>query len=440
MYSDTDVVSKMAEEYSDILIIGAGIFGTSAAYHLSSQHPNTSITVIDRTPFPPSHAASTDINKIIRQDYSSPFYMDLATEAMDAWDKWPELGGKGYFHRTGWINFSETGSDLAARIRRNFAARGSDPSEDVALDDAKTRFNGIFASSDFSEMSGAYWNPDAGWCDAAAATGEMMKAAISRGVKYVQDDVVKLVPAQEGIARVETRLRKSLVGGKVLLAAGAWTSSLMSGVEDALDIADADRTEQQMRAACVCVAHYKLTPHDLEALKAMPVTIFGDHGDCQPPPGCGLLKYTNGLSLTNTITTASGHRVSVPPENDQHTVPEKLQTETHERITSKLMSQFTCGRAVDYWRLCWDSVTPTQDHLISKHPDARLGNLYFAVGGSFHSYKFLPTTGKYIAKVLNGESNGGEKDAHWGWKGRGEGGRGAHEKAYPTRELRSMEG
>lgn len=99
----------MAAEYSDILIVGAGIFGTSTAYHLAENRSGLSVTVVDRTPFPPSHAASTDINKIIRQDYTSTFYMRLATEAMNAWATWPELAGKGYFHRTGWLNISERG-------------------------------------------------------------------------------------------------------------------------------------------------------------------------------------------------------------------------------------------------------------------------------------------------------------------------------------------
>ena len=65
-----------------------------------------------------------------------------------------------------------------------------------------------------------------------------------------------------------------------------------------------------------------------------------------------------------------------------------------------------------------------------------------AVGGSFHSYKFLPTICKYIVKVLNGVSNGDEKDSHWAWKmgfGDPEKSRGEHEKVVPHMELRDME-
>lgn len=101
------------------------------------------------------------------------------------------------------------------------------------------------------------------------------------------------------------------------------------------------------------------------------------------------------------------------------------------------------NRAVDYWRLCWDSITPTQDQLITQHPDARLANLYLAVGGSFHSWKFLPIIGEFVVNVLEGRGNGREMDERWGWKkerwGGAKGKGGAHEKVVPTRELADLE-
>lgn len=476
----------MASQHSSILIIGAGIFGTSTAYHLAQTRPDLSVTVIDRTSFPPDHAASTDINKIIRQDYTSRFYMDLATEAMDAWATWPELAGKGFFHRTGWINFSAKGSDTASRIRRNFRDRGKDgdwvgggggpppppnrpppwlslpgdrsqreaptkleaetlqytqkrdPTSDVPIPEARTKFGGIFKHTDFDDFESAYWNPDAGWCDAGLATAELMKVAVNKGVRYVTGDVSKLIHGDGGVAAVETRQGERYSADKVLLASGAWTSSLMTSLEDSLDIPTSDRVEQQIIAAGVCVAHYKMGEKELEMLKEMPVTIYGDEGDAQPPPPRNnLLKFTNGHSFTNTVTRGTT-RISMPLDRDQREAPEKLKAETL-RYTHRLMPQLTAGRPVEYWRLCWDAVSPSQDHIISQHPNSRLSNLYLAVGGSFHSYKFLPTIGKYVINILEGRSNGKEKDEHWAWKRADFEGRGAHEKAFPQRELRDLE-
>ena len=99
------------------------------------------------------------------------------------------------------------------------------------------------------------------------------------------------------------------------------------------------------------------------------------------------------------------------------------------------------NRPVSHWRLCWDAITPTQHQLITKHPNSKLQNLYLAVGGSFHSWKFLPIIGKYIVNTLNNYTNGEEKDRNWGWKmdGWNKGGQdGAHEKVIPRGELRDL--
>ena len=429
------MTANITDNHADVLIIGAGIFGTSTAFHLCKGE-RRKVTVIDRTSFPPKHAASTDINKIVRADYSSPFYMDLAFEAMQAWAEWPELSK--YYHRTGWVNFSERGSDLTKRIRDNFEDRGHDPTSDLSFEDVRREFGGIYQYSNLDAYDGAYWNPEAGWCNADSATAELMQAAVNSGVRYVSKDIERLILSERGVKGVIAKDGELLTGDKIVLATGAWTSSILSPIEDELDIAEKDRFENQARAAGVCVAHYKILTTELQLLKDMPVTIYGEHGDAQPPPNNNLLKFTNGFSFTNTVTTSSGHRVSVPLDRDQTDVPERLKQETWREVTSKLLPQFT-SRPVEYWRLCWDAVTPSQDHLISRHPHPSLGNLFLAVGGSFHSYKYLPNIGFYVMNVVDGHSNGKEKDQHWNWKSSVFIGQGAHEKAYPTRELRDVE-
>jgi glycine/D-amino acid oxidase-like deaminating enzyme len=49
----------MADDEPTILIIGAGTFGTSTAYHLAKTYKDPSkVTVVDRAPSPPKPAAS----------------------------------------------------------------------------------------------------------------------------------------------------------------------------------------------------------------------------------------------------------------------------------------------------------------------------------------------------------------------------------------------
>lgn len=421
-----------------VLIVGAGTFGTSTAYHLAQKYKVPSkITVLDRDPSPPDLAASNDINKIIRADYTSPFYCHLAYESIFSWATWPEL--KPFYHRTGWIMLDQEGSDLSERIRKVLRDRGHDPTDDVSLKHVEENWKGILKGTELKGFQKAYWNPEAGWCDAAAATASLMKAAMRYGVKYVTGEVADLVTTQGKVEGVRTKDGKQYSADQIVLATGAWTSSLMSPIEDRLGIPKDNRIERQAQAAGVAVAHYKMSSTEMERLSDMPVVVYGEHGEVIPPPANRLLKFTNSYTFTNTVTTDSGHRISMPPDQDQHIVSDRLRRETEAVMPSKVMPAFTRDKEADYWRICWDSRTPTQDWLLCRHSNSSLKNLYFAIGGSFHSYKFLPIAGQYMVNVLNGEGNGTEKDKAWGWKEDTTGQRGAHESTAPKRELRDLD-
>ena len=76
----------MAKKTS-VLIVGAGEFGAGTALSLLKTG-NYTVTMIDRAPeLPALDAASTDINKVVRWDYSDKDYAKLAREAIDVWNR-----------------------------------------------------------------------------------------------------------------------------------------------------------------------------------------------------------------------------------------------------------------------------------------------------------------------------------------------------------------
>jgi len=83
----------MIPQHSEgVIIVGAGCFGISTAYHLL-QRGYTDVTVLDRSEkLPAPDAASTDINKIVRTSYSDIFYTRLARSAIQEWKKSDEWG------------------------------------------------------------------------------------------------------------------------------------------------------------------------------------------------------------------------------------------------------------------------------------------------------------------------------------------------------------
>lgn len=71
-------------ENAEILVVGAGCFGLSTAYHLLQR--GYAVTVVDRaTQLPAPDAASSDINRIIRSSYHDPDFARLAKEAIQEW-------------------------------------------------------------------------------------------------------------------------------------------------------------------------------------------------------------------------------------------------------------------------------------------------------------------------------------------------------------------
>ncbi|KAA8643337.1 hypothetical protein EYZ11_000916 [Aspergillus tanneri] len=423
----------------DILIVGAGIFGVSTAYHLALTVSNPSrITLLDRAVAPSTLAASTDINKVIRADYSNPLYMELGFEAIDAWKSLPFFQNAGVYHRSGWIAMGEKDRDTPARIRQNFHDRDRDASiVDMTEEEVRRKWGGVLRRTNCTPFGSYYFNASAGWVDAGRALQILAQEAIKLGVKYQTAEVRRILLGNGRVQGVETETGGVYKTDKVLLATGAWTSQLMSPVEDELGLSDVERVESQVSATGVSVAHFQLSEAEKVTYAQLPVLVYGGQGEVIPPTASGVLKFTFTTSFKNTMETPSGHSISVPSVQDQMDVPEKLQEDSIMGIRARLPQILENNRRPDYYRLCWDAISSDQHPRITQHPDHRLANLYLAVGGSFHCYKFLPTIGKYVTNVLRGVGNG-QKDEAWRWRKSRCHERGVHETLVPKKELRDF--
>ena len=379
-----------------VLIVGAGTFGTSTAYHLAQQYKDSSkVTIVDRDDSPPKPAAAIDINRVIRTDYAKPMYSNLAYEAWHAWFWSLEL--QPFFHTVGWVMMDDSDqSSLSSAIKAQFERRGYDPTEEVKLEDLEKRWGGLMEGTDTTGFKNVYFNPETGWCDAAGATHAFMQAAIKKGVQRITADVQELVISEDKtrISGVKLANGKTLRADRVLVAAGAWTSSLLSSLEDTLQIADNDRTENQLRCIGVLQIYYPASDSEIEQFEEsrFPVLIYGQQGEVLPPSKQNkLLKFTHNNSFTNTIKTTAGAKVTVPAgpnyEDQINGIPEALKKEAEDGVLKKLLPKFTKGKEPDHWRICYDARTPTEDFLICKYPHGGLSNLFIASGGSSHSYK-----------------------------------------------------
>lgn len=250
----------MMDKDARILIVGAGCFGTSTAYHLS-QRGYASIHVLDPYPPPSCEAASTDISKIIRSDYNEPLYARLGIESIEAWRSWPLFHG--LYHVPGWIlsaaNLSRPFVEGSIETCKRLGVHGL---ERLTPDQIRARFSVVTGKLDGWNIN--VWNPTAGWAAAGTAIERMAGAAQKNGVKYISGETKGKV--QELILDDTTGKCKGVVtadgtrheADMVILAAGAWTPSL-------LDV------KGQLTAKGHSVAHIQLTPSETKHYASMPI-------------------------------------------------------------------------------------------------------------------------------------------------------------------------
>jgi sarcosine oxidase/L-pipecolate oxidase len=384
----------MSDKEPTVLIIGAGTFGTSTAYHLSKQYRDPSrITLVDRwdnnAPLLEKYAAAIDTNRIIRTDYESHLYCKLANEALHFWF-W-RIAVQGHFHKTGWIVLDKKDGGYGDAVRKTFVESGRDYTRDVAPKELQ-RYDVTKGIRD-ERLGKGYFNPEAGWCDAEKATQSFTKVALELGVNRVTGEAKDLLldAHQSCIEGVKLRDGRVLKADKIILAAGAWTSALLSPIEEALKVKERDRIERQITAVGRLSAYYTLNESATQSMieSELPVIVIGGEVDIIPPSQPNRTLKVNDLKteVVNTFTTPSGQRITVPSWREQYDVPQKLKHESAQ-VIHDAMPEWTRGRIPDRWRICFDAVTPTEDWLMCQHPNPQLRNLYVAVGGSFHSYKY----------------------------------------------------
>ncbi|RDL31477.1 uncharacterized protein BP5553_09686 [Venustampulla echinocandica] len=383
------------------IIVGAGVFGASTAYHLSKSHPEVSVILIDRSSsFPCSLGASHDYNKIVRADYENLFYCGLALEAREAWKSDPLYTP--FYHQSGLVNLDNTG--LGRKIVRNYEdLKVYSEAAIISPEEMKGRYNGLFADTDYQDVEEIFINPLSGWAEATPAVGAVIEASVANGVKFVEGDVKNIICNENGdCTGVETEDGRALFADKIILSTGAGTAKLLA---KSYPRCQNFQARDRITAAAVVTGVVRLNEKQLDRFRESPVFIHNiDNvlGEVLPPTSDGLLKFCVDVSFMNTsLDLDSGQLLSAPPnfpDQAQYEVPANLKDECC-RVVRGIYGKQLAGFSFESFRICWDGITPSQDFIISEHPTS---NLYIATGGSFHGWKFLPTIGKYVTQLLDG--------------------------------------
>ena len=206
------------------LIVGAGNFGASTAWHLRKTKPTARITLLDRTPYACPYGASHDINKVVRDYYPDIFHMRLASEAQSQWrsgDLW-----KPFYHESGLFNAEATG--LGRHIIENYGETGIEhDSKMVSPDEIKSRWKGKFKDARWYGVKKVYWKLGCGWVDAAGAVAKMVDSAVQKGVEHKEGRVSKLLVRDSTCHGVQLADESIICADRVILCVGAHLPKLL---------------------------------------------------------------------------------------------------------------------------------------------------------------------------------------------------------------------
>ncbi|KAF2972846.1 hypothetical protein GQX73_g753 [Xylaria multiplex] len=432
-----------------ILIIGSGVFGLSTAWSLARRPeipPDTSITIIDRSPepneFPARDAASIDSSRIIRADYADSAYAKLASEAQKHWRQdlgnLDSLGGDGRYNESGLLLAAENGKD-GATVRSNGHPTGLGYTKHswvnaLALAHAEGRpldtvrlLPSAWAIGKATGTNGewadwGYMNTAAGWADAGRSMRWLYDRVVETGrVTFVNGTVETLETETEKQEHRVTGVRlsdgRSFSADLVIVAAGAWSPTLV-------DLAG------QVAATGQCVAYLRLTDDEQAKLAKIPVCLNLTDGCFVIPPRDNVLKiarhsygYFNPQPVSHeplgsSVNNGSKPRVISQPQthltDPSTTLPAEGASDLRRALWRIIPWPELAERPFFETRLCWYTDTATGDWIIDYHPSYK--NLFVATGGSGHGFKFLPVLGDKIVDCLLGKCPT-QFQEKWKWKG-----------------------
>ncbi|MCJ1431403.1 TATA-box-binding protein [Xylographa pallens] len=426
---------------------------TALALLSSPRYAQTHLTILDsRTPHPTSQlphlnplTASIDSSRLTRADYALPAYAALAASAQKLWQsgwagtgRYKESGLAFVAHRDGgpgekYVKASlenvlalEKERHINKQDAREVQDRGD--SQIVILTD-RLAVEKLMRGTEGGSGEWGYVNWGSGWVDAAGAVEEARRKVDELGkqrggFEWAFGQVERLLfsddadtkssspPGSAGqLTRTVTGVLLSdstrLAGALIVLAAGAWTPSL-------LDV------RSRVIATGQILSYIQLSPPEAARLADIPVLLNESTGMfLVPPTPDGVLKvarhgygYQNPVRIPHPERLGSGEEIEVSiPASDFTTMPSEGQAAC--RTALRELVPWLGERPFAHTRVCWYADTPSGDFLVDYVPQYGK-SLMVATGGSGHGFKFFPVLGQKIVERMEGSLNK-ELSRLWGW-------------------------
>jgi sarcosine oxidase / L-pipecolate oxidase len=192
------------------------------------------VSLVDASAVPATTAASTDISKVVRSDYGADrHYTDMTDAALLGWDRWNARWGTDLYHQDGFLVLAGEAMRPGGFEYESFTlleARG----HAVERLEPGTRSRRFPAWSPDRYPDG-YLNARAGWVASGKVVARLIQDARAAGVRLLErTSVARMLERGTTVAGVVTTNGDEVRADAVLVAAGAWTPTLLPYLADVL--------------------------------------------------------------------------------------------------------------------------------------------------------------------------------------------------------------
>ncbi len=369
-----------------IVIVGAGVFGLTAALDLRAR--GWHVTVIDPGPVPTPTAASTDVSKVVRMDYGADeLWTELGRRSLTRWWEWNCEAGATLFHKDGFLVLSSGPMQPGGFEFESFKLLSSQGDSLQRLDSATVgrRFP-AWAAEKYPD---GYFNPAGGWAESGKVVAWLALKARREGVLVIENCAfARLRENGSRVVGAQAKDGREFRADLTLLATGAWTPTLLPELSDV------------MWASGQPVLHFRVAnPAEWQAPRfpvwAADIGRTGWYGF--PALADGTLKVANH---------GPGRRVH-PDEPREVWLGEEPRFRAFLRDTFPALADAPLSST----RLCLYCDTFDGSFWLDHHP--RRPGLVVAAGDSGHAFKFAPVLGGLIADAVEQKLAGAFRRFAW---------------------------
>lgn len=360
----------------DFLIIGAGIYGITAAVALRQR--KHSVGILNPGTIPHPLAASTDISKAVRMEYGADReYMDMAEASIEGWHDWNDLFRDTLYHEVGFLMLRKQPADSNSFEKTsydNLLLKGFQP-ERLDASAIQRRFP-AFETGVYSE---AFFNSKAGFAESGRVVQTLADYAAQLGVEIHTGQTAKDFEQSGGrVAVTQTREGSRFEAGHVVVCAGVHTPILVPELKPFFHITGHP------------VFHLRPSRPELfvpaqSAVFTADISSTGWYGFPLHPRE-GVVKIAN-----------HGIGIELRPDDERIVTEEDAQ---HFRQFLRESLPALADDPIVFTRRCLYDDTLDGHFWIDHHPD--IAGLTVAAGGSGHALKMAPVLGDMIAEVAEG--------------------------------------